>query len=368
MLTSFVNINGAILLPDLALDRAGRWLLQSGIREARGGVARYYLVDERRNLPVSTEITGYVASAFAYLAQIAGDEAYCDAAVETCRFLTERAWDADLATFPYECHDGSPSYFFDCGIIIRGLLATYRLTGIAEFAGVAAETGRAMARDFLTPAAIHPIIDLPSRQPRSYQKRWSREPGCYQLKAALAWHDLAAVTGDAAFTGYWEMALAQALATSNGFLPGAPEPDRVMDRLHAYCYFLEALLVAAGRPECREALSLGIRRTERYLRDIAPEVARSDVYAQLLRVRLLANASGAVALDVAAAAQEAAAVEAFQYSSEDPVLDGAYFFGKRDGEWLPYANPVSTSFCLQALEMWRQYERGQLAATLDMLI
>ena len=45
------------------LDRAGLWLLQSGIQEAGGGVARYYLADKRENRAVSTEITGYAVSA-----------------------------------------------------------------------------------------------------------------------------------------------------------------------------------------------------------------------------------------------------------------------------------------------------------------
>lgn len=368
MLTLPVQVDKAIETPDLALDRAGRWLLQSGIREASGGVARYYLVNERRNLPVSTEITGYAASAFAYLAQITGDRAYRDAAVQTCRFLIDRAWNPNLATFPFECHAGAPSYFFDCGIIIRGLLATYRLTGVEQFAAIATRAGRSMARDFLTPTAIHPIIDLPSRKPWPYEKRWSREPGCFQLKSALAWHDLATLTGDADFLHYWESALTQALATWDNFLPGTPERPRIMDRLHAHSYFLEALLAVTNRDDCAAALSRGIAKTAFYLRNIAPEVARSDVYAQLLRVRLIAHALGAEPLDTQAALEEAAILETFQYSSSDAVLDGAYFFGKRGNQWLPYANPVSTSFCLQALEMWRQHESGQLQPALHTLI
>jgi len=38
---------------------------------------------------------------------------------------------------------------------------------------------------------IQPIIELPMRIPLAYNKaRWSRSPGCYQLKAALAWYEL----------------------------------------------------------------------------------------------------------------------------------------------------------------------------------
>src|ERR1700683_322074 len=59
--------NGCLtLISDHSMDsaeRAGCWLLHSGIQEASGGVARYHLAEGGRNLPVSNEITGYFASA-----------------------------------------------------------------------------------------------------------------------------------------------------------------------------------------------------------------------------------------------------------------------------------------------------------------
>jgi len=129
-----------------------------------------------------------------------------------------------------------------------------------------------------------------------------------------------------------------------------------MDRLHAYCYYMEALLA-----ERSPRLAAAIPRTASYLRDLAPEFARSDVYAQLLRVRLYANSLGIVPLDRAAAEEEAAAAASFQYDApSDPVLRGGFCFGRRAGAQLPFANPVSTGFCLQALDMWERYTSGQL--------
>lgn len=352
----------------MPLRWAGRWLLESGIQEPSGGVARYRLNAEARNLPISTEITGYAASALAYLAVTTGDPSYTQAARRAADFLVGQAWNEDLETFPFECAPGSPAYFFDCGIIIRGLLAVHRLTGHARYLEVAARAGRSMARDFLTPAAIHPVISLPDRRPLPYEKRWSREPGCFLLKSALAWLNLARATRDPRFEAWWELALAQALASWDSFLPGTQERLQVMDRLHAHCYFLEALLAAPQRPGCAQALRLGIAKTSSYLRDIAPSFARSDVFAQLLRVRLHADALGCEPLDLKAAREEAAAIASFQYGNGDPHLDGGYAFGRRGADWLPFANPVSTSFCLQALEQWRQYEAGQFEANLDALI
>ena len=175
-----------------------------------------------------------------------------------------------------------------------------------------------MARNYLTPTAIHPVISLPAREPWPYEKRWSREPGCFQLKSALAWRDLSQVAGgDSTLAVYWRQALAQALESDPHFLPGVDERLKVMDRLHAYSYYMEALLA-----ERSPLLSAAIPRTAHYLHSIAPEFARSDVYAQLLRVRLYADALGIAGLDRDAASEEAAAIATFQYSTSDSRFDG----------------------------------------------
>src|SRR5262249_25505626 len=123
-------------------------------------------------------------------------------------------------------------------------------------------------------------------------------------------------------------------------------------RLHAFSYFLEGVMPRAADPRCAAALCDGIRRLELWLREIGPEVERSDVYAQLLRARLYADWTGAVPLDREAAACEAARLRECQRSAEDARIDGGFCFGRRGPEWLPYMNPVSTAFALQALAMW----------------
>jgi hypothetical protein len=351
------------------VERAGNWFLHSGIQEPDGGVARYYRAAEARNLPVSNEITGYAAGAYAYLYSLTGEREHRKAAERTARFLARVAWNGELETFPFE--NGTPlppAYFFDCGIIIRGLLAVWRINGDEELIEVAIRAGRAMARDFLSADAIHPILELPSKAPRPYEKRWSKEPGCFQLKSAMAWYSLARATGDNQFLEPYERALEMALANGDDFLPGAESNADVMDRLHAFSYFLEGLMPVAGRPACRAALQAGLRRAALLRDEIAPEFARSDVYAQILRARLYADALGACPLDRAAARREAAVLESFQETSDDKRLDGGFCFGRRGGELMPFANPVSTAFCLQALAQWRQYEAGEFHPSLDALI
>lgn len=330
-------------------QRAGLWFLQSGIQEPNGGVARYHFTARAENARISTEITGYAVSTFVYLHTVLGEQQYLDRAIAAARYLCREAWDTTSDTFPFEPTPNGEqayAYFFDCGIIIRGLLAVWRATGDNEFLDKAKEAGLSMAYDFLADAAVHPIITLPDKQPLDYEPRWSRSPGCYQLKSALAWHDLAEATGEKALAVPFERMLEYSLATYNSFLPGDPDPERVMDRLHAFSYFLEALLAVSDRPAAAEALKIGIPRLAHYLRDIAPIFARSDVYGQLLRVRMLAAHRGAVPLDTVAAEEEAAAIATFIRP------DGGFWFGRKGGEFLPFSNPVSTAFCMQALTMW----------------
>jgi hypothetical protein len=346
---------------DTLIDSAGRWFLRSGIQEASGGVARYYRSDLRQNARVSTEITGYTVSTLLFLHERTGDAGYLEAGLRAARFLTRSAWDARLGTFPFELVKPAFAYFFDCGIIVRGLLYAWRITEDTEFRDTAIKAGRAMLADFPSQDAINPILKLPEKCPLAWESRWSASPGCYQLKSALAWHELFEVTGESAFLRGYESALQTAFENDREFLPGESDQQRIMDRLHAYAYFLEGLLPVLDRPECAAAFRNGVDRAARYLREIAPVFARSDVYAQSLRVRLLGEALGALPLDHSAAAHEAEQAASFQIDSSDPRLGGGFLFGRKEGASLPFVNPVSTAFCVQALALWADRLDGRLA-------
>jgi hypothetical protein len=352
------------LLP-ATIARAGRWLLTSGIQEPEGGVARYYRSDLARYNPISTEITGYAAGAFVFFHQAEGDAAFLDAARRAAGFLTTSAWNPSLATFPFEIAPGSPAYFFDIGIIVRGLLTVWRATGDAAHLETARRGGVAM-RDFDGGQATHPILELPSRRPHPYGDTWSKRPGCYQLKAAMAWRELAGACGDETFLSDYERALERALADEASFLPGESSRERVVDRLHAYCYFLEGLLPMASHDACRRVLESGIARVAALAAEIAPLFSRSDVFAQLLRLRLIADRLGAVALDEAAAGAEAEAIAWFQRESPDPRVDGGFSFGRRCGAGMPFVNPASTVFAAQALALW--HDRASPAGEVHHLI
>lgn len=339
--------------------RAAEWLLNSGIQDNSGGVARFYRTDLREYARLSTEITGYAISFLVYLYERSHDSRYLTAAEHAGTFLVERAWLRDLAVFPFEYparDDGEESfaYFFDSGIIIRGLLALDRVRKDGRFRDVAITAGHAMYEDFSTrDGAFHPILRLPQKSALPYSSQWSRSPGCYQLKSALAWHDLHETTGEAKYLSWYRAAVESALDGKDKFLPGET-PEKTMDRLHAYAYFLEGLLPCREQSECAEALRKGIARVSRYLRSIAPAFERSDVYAQLLRLRLLSG----IPVEQNEAEDEAKQISGFQLRNHDARLDGSFAFGRKGQQMLPYANPVSTSFCVQALLMWEDYRFG----------
>lgn len=319
----------------------------SGIQSPNGGVARYYMSDLGQNLPVSTEITGYFVSTMVYLHSLTGDSRYLDRARSAAHFLTG-AWHESQA-MPFEVAPAEFTYFFDCGIIARGLLSVWRATNEACFLKCARAVGDAMLRDFPAKGGLfHPILTLPDKRPTPWEPaRWSRAPGCYQLKAAMVWWDLWEVTGDNQYRQAYDRALREAMRNANQFLPGHAERRKVVDRLHAYSYFLEGLLPMSADPGVRAALCAGITRVAGYLREFAPEFERSDVYAQLLRVRLFSQP-----LDRRAARWEAERLQEFAVTSDDTRLDGGFYFGRSGGKWEPYINPVSAGFGLQALAMW----------------
>ena len=130
-----------------------------------------------------------------------------------------------------------------------------------------------------------------------------------------------------------------------------------MDRLHAFSYFLEGILPAAASDEVRAALRDGIVQVSQYLREIRPQFERSDVSAQLLRVRLLASQLADIELNAAEADEEFHRIPRFQVQSTMHASRGLRIRKPRrrvDSS----QNPVSTAFCLQALEMWSDFQNG----------
>jgi hypothetical protein len=355
--------------------RAGlAWLAHSGIQREFGGVSRYYAADDGYYRDVSTEITAYAIQAYLSL-PLPGEPGLLSHALRAGQFLCYDTGDSRIGLFPFETPlTGFPPsdtvYFFDCGIILRALLALWNTTADPQYLERAERCGAAMMGQMSrVDGSFFPMLDLRSCVPSTGRGKWSLETDVYQLKAALGFLELAEATGSTMFSKTAENLLNWALRQHELFLPGAAEPDIVADRLHAYCYFLEGLLPFLDRRfECAQILQGGLTRVEKLSLEVRKSLERSDVMAQLLRLRLLSDYIGVIELDVSAASWEAESLPAFQLFTEDPATNGAFSFGRRDGRLTPHANPVSTIFCLQAMRMWQDHENGELRTTWHELI
>jgi hypothetical protein len=343
-----------------SLARAGRWLLHSGIQAPSGGFARYYNSETGKYKPVSTEITGYAASALVWLFQTTGDEEYLVRARQTANFLAG-VWDDALHTFPFE--HPSPSaesehlaYFFDCGIIIRGLIAVWREIGDEHLLDIANRAAHGMLADFRSSQDFHPIVALPAKTPLPRAEKWSRSSGCYQLKSARSWWDLAEITGDAGLRDAYLEFVDESVAARANLLAGITRARDRMDRLHPFCYFLEGLLPRLSESNNTEVYVECITSISQQLQEIATEFVRSDVYAQLLRARVYA--AELIPIDTAAGCEEATALAQFQAAADDARVDGGFVFGRYNSEFSCHINPVSTVFAIQALEAWKNHQAG----------
>ena len=348
-------------MSDFSLARAGQWFLSSGIQEPSGGYSRFYRSEIQQNLPVSTEISAYAAKGLLFLYQTTGEARYLDAALHTTHFLVNETWDEAEQLFPYEHPSPTPqsrrlTYFFDSGIIIRCLLALWKEVREDRLLEVAVKAAHGMSA-FWTGRDYNAILTLPEKKALPRTAQWSTAPGCYQTKSALAFWEVAQITGDDKLLQAYLASIASGMHTCRGFLAGANERHKIMDRLHAYSYFLEALAPLLDRDDCRATYLNVLNEAAGWLRELEPEFVRSDVYAQILRARV--RASHVIPLDRAAAEYEAAALVTFQSDNPDPRFYGGFLFGRRDGVLSPHVNPVSTTFAIQALEMWRAFQAGE---------
>jgi hypothetical protein len=74
-------------------------------------------------------------------------------------------------------------------------------------------------------------------------------------------------------------------------------------------------------------------------------------------------------LDDTAAGEEASRAASFQEAnSADPRVRGGFWFGRKGAQMLPFSNPVSTAFCLQALALWQDHQAGEWRFELPQLI
>lgn len=351
-----------------------RWLLTSGIQNDAGGVARSYRADTREYGSISPEMTGYYISALSKSA-VDDEAALLEKASKSGRFLMEHAFDVSSELFPYELGGADNSsaqqaHFFDSGIVVRSLLHLWKATSEFGYRECAERCGTALqTRLSRVDGSFFPIYDMATGEARVGTGTWSLKAEAYQLKVGLAFLELMEATGNREFETSMQSLLHWSVKRHEGFLSAEDDPEVVMDRMHAYCYFLEGLLPAAAEDmTASQALQYGILRVENLLEDLTPDYQRCDVVAQLLRLRFYADRMGLMELDYPQAESEAVLLEDYQVQSTDPKVDGGFAFARRKGQPTPEVSPATTAFAIQALGMWEQAEEGAFRAPWQTLV
>ncbi len=253
---------------------AAEWLAHSGIQEPDGGVHRWYNALEDYYAPTTTELTGYTIGA---LSLVGGYEKAIEKGVN---FLA-RAWNPVVRLMPYEL-DSPWSYRFDTAIIARSLkTAGYGSTSLYRRC--------VESLDCFTGDSVVIRFDGGVKMPAP---RWSTLPGPHQLKTCLVWHDERPEWDHEAEAKRVGLSVGPFILCSNGNLR-----DHI-DRLHPYCYYLEGLLPLFEKVRLR--LDCGID----FVAHRQGVITRSDVLAQLLRIRIYCAERGIIPLDFTQAANE----------------------------------------------------------------
>lgn len=350
-----------------------RWLAISGIQDQSGGVSEAFRSDESDYAAISTTSTGYYISAQLWSQRFSGGTLPATAS-RAGRFLLERAFDMSGEMFPLRVEADEQqarlAYFLDCTIIVRSLVHLWNSTKDQVFLECAERCGLALhSRMPTVDGAFFPIYDLSSDRAYADAGSWRVEMEIPQLKGGLALLELHKATGRGEFEHDAVALRKWCMQRQESFLPGEVDDAKVIDRLHAYCLFLEGLLPAVALDaDAGRVLQFGILRVENYLDEFASHLQRCDVLAQILRLRLYADKLGVMELDYKRAEEEATAIVEFQTQSPDPKTDGGFALVRSTGRSQPHLDLTATVFALQALEMWDQTDEGGLRDPWEVLI
>ena len=351
-----------------------RWLAISGVQDGSGGVSAGYRTDTRGYEPISTTATGYYVSAQVWARRFSKD-ALAPMGPRAGGFLLEQAFDMSKELFPVhidskERQEARLAFFLDCAVVMRSLVHLWSVTKDQAYLECAERCGLALRSKMTTvDGGFFPIYDLDTDRAYAEVGSWAVEAGVPQLKAGLALLELHKATGRGEFETDAEAMRKWCLKRQESFLPGEVDDNKVMDRLHAYCYFLEGLLPAVALDaDSGRVLQFGILRVENLLDELGTDFRRCDVLAQVLRLRLYADKLGIMELDYGRAEEEAAAVVECQIQSADPRSDGGFALTQRRGKLEPNLDTAASVFALQALEMWDQAEEGGLRESWEVLI
>jgi hypothetical protein len=343
------------LLPDQT-ERAAEWLVDSGICRPGFGVAEQYRRDVTQYAPVSNRATAHYVSTLLWLFETWGETRHIDRALTVAQYLSRVAKESNTLAFPGErlTHGRSAEDRLDeTSVMVRALLRSWEASHHAEFLMRAIECAKSM----------------------------QRMPGRCLPRPALAWLELADLTGNPQWRELYDSSLAWNLTFYPDFLglrgrkAAATQASEARNEseLISGCRFLEELLPALASPRSRP--SAAVSAFERifsfvgqWLQASAQGTMSSEACARVLRLRLYAAGLGLMKLDVERAEQEASLLGDMQADHHDRRVEGGFHAGLRSGATEPVVGLTASAICMQALAQWQQLQSGEFRPALRQMI
>jgi hypothetical protein len=372
------------------IRQAARWLVQSGVQIAgdnpahEGGFVCWYEQDTHTMPFVYSEITGMLTTMMCSLYQQSHDVQYLNCAIRAGDWLVRTA---HSPTGGFRClyplrpsrfdYKASRIYAFDCGVILNGLVELYRATRNPKFLAASLNVGDWLVREAQkSNGAFRSVYDIEKNAFIESDQEWSQCSGSYHTKIAGGLANLYDVTRREAYL--------RAAIRSGEYALGFQQPDGrfvsfpsgVGTHSHPHAYSAEGLWVL-GRYLKREDFLLASAQAASWLLrwqapdGVSPRYVYSDVPVYAERVDVLAQTLRLAAIHLGENRLPGglrsklpglvAAMTRHQVESEDPRLNGAFYFGQSSrGEFLPHANVWVTAFAAQGLRLFEQLSQGAI--------
>jgi hypothetical protein len=371
-----------------SIESAIQWLVASGIQttcddnQLNGGYAAWFDEDTRSSPYLYAEITGYMLTLLTWLHDRHGDPRLLNGAVRAADWLVDNA---DEKTGGFRCLVPlAPSRFdykrdlifaFDCGVILSGLVNTYRATRRGKYLAAAVTVADWMLREWQDDqGAIKPAYNAVTGEWLYSNAEWSLCSGSYHTKVAMGLINLFDATGLARYrraaTQICDFALR--FQQPNGRFITFPEAGGTNSHPHAYS--AEGLWMVGKYLGREDYLQASLRATE-WLFSVQAEDGliprhwhqdelvyneRVDVLSQALRLAEIHLSEGR--LDPSCEQKMAKLVPVIlrnQSRSEDPRVHGAFYFGRlSNGDIVRHANVWVSAFAIQSLMLRSDRQHG----------
>lgn len=364
-----------------SIESAIHWLTRSGVQAVsddltlHGGYASWYDEDAKSSPYLYAEITGYMLTMLAWLYHRSPDPRLLNCAVRAADWLVDNAHDATggfrclvpLASsrFDYK-HD--LIYAFDCGVILSGLVNTYRITRAGKYLAAAVTVADWMMRDLQDErGAIKPVYNAITGEQMYSDSEWSLCSGSYHTKVAIGLINLFDVTRQPRYGRAATRICDFALRFQQDDGRFITFPGEGGTNSHPHAYSAEGLWVVGKYLGREDYLQASARATEwmfsvqneeglipRHWHNGEPVYhERVDVLSQALRLAEIHLSEGR--LDAALTPHMAKLVPVIlrnQSNSDDLRARGAFYFGRlSNGETVRHANVWVSAFAVQALAL-----------------